>query len=193
MKVTSSAWEWDLSFNWFFILLMVVGSSAWAELLIKPETALKLRFGEKSILTKKNIALNKAQLKSIQKKARWAVEEKIFTLYEIKNIDGAPAGYASLISDTVRTHTQTVLYFLDTEGMLKGAELIAYYEPPEYKISNKWMNQNLMDKTMESPLRSGDDLPIVTGSTLTTESLARSARLALILWEFTFAKSANKK
>ncbi len=181
-----------MSFKWVFILLFL-GGSAWAELLIKPDMALKLRFGETAVITKKNVALNNDQLQQVRKKVRWPVEEKIFTFYEIKDKNGTLTGFASLISDTVRSQTQTTMYFLDPIGTLKGAELIAYYEPPEYKISNKWMHQNLMNKTSKSPLKPGDDLPIVTGSTLTTESLARSARLTLALWEIVFANSTNKK
>lgn len=167
--------------------------SAHAELVIKPDAALKLRFGPTAVITKKNIALSDSQLADIRKKSRFAVEEKIFTLFHIANADGQPLGYASLISDTIRSKTQTLLFFIDKNGQLKGAELIAYYEPPEYKISNKWMNQKLLDKSLKNPLTAGDDLPIVTGSTLTTESLARSARLALALWEITFAKTTDSK
>lgn len=174
-------------------LMFFSGSPAIAELLIKPEMALKLRYGETAVITKKNIALSNSQLADIRKKARWAVEEKIYTLFEIKNADGTPAGYAGLVTDTIRTHTQTVLYFSDLKGVLKGAELIAYYEPPEYKIKNKWMNRNLMDKTLKNPIKSGDDVPIVTGSTLTTESLARSARLALAVMELAFYQPKSTK
>lgn len=167
--------------------------TARSELLIKPDAALKLRFGDSTEITKKNIALTSEQLNSIRKKVRWAVEEKIYTLYQVQDSDQTLKGYAVLVSDLIRTHNQTILFFIDTKGTLQGAELIAYYEPPEYQVNKKWMEKNLKGKTSQSTLESGDDLPVVTGSTLTTQSMARSARLALALWEITFAKTPESK
>ncbi|MCB0408201.1 MAG: hypothetical protein KDD34_08360 [Bdellovibrionales bacterium] len=167
-----------------------ISTFAKAELLVSPEKALGLKYGPDVEITKKNISITEAQLKELIKKVQAPLESKVYTFYIIESkSDKKTIGYGALLTDTVRAHNQTVLFYLTPDGGLDGAELIAYYEPPEYKVSSEWMNKNLKGKTQKSPLKPGDDLPVVTGSTLTIESLSRLSRLALALWQIPFEKS----
>lgn len=176
------------------ILLCLVSTTlAWAELYVRPEAALELKYGVGQQVQKINVALNPEQFEQVKKLSKTPITEKIYTLYNVKSKEGQLIGGAVLLTDMVRTHNQTVLYFLSPEGKLTGAELIAYYEPPEYKIANSWMNENLGGKDLKNPLASGDDLPIVTGSTLTVQSIARTSRLALALWQVTSSASTRSQ
>jgi hypothetical protein len=174
-------------------LLFTFAHASFAQLLIRPELALELKYGSKAKIEKKNIALNPEQFERVKKLSKIDISEKIYTLYEVKSAEGVVLGYASLVTDMVRTHNQTILFFLNPDGKLSGAELIAYYEPPEYKVESSWLNKNLANKDLSKPLHGGDDLPIVTGSTLTVQSVGRSSRLALALWQKAFENSKTSQ
>jgi hypothetical protein len=44
---------------------------------------------------------------------------------------------------------------------------------------------------MRAGLKSGQDIPIITGSTLTTERLAQAARIIRGIWQVKFQKKKN--
>ena len=80
---------------------------------------------------------------------------------------------------------------LDRRGKLLGIEVIAFYEPPEYKPHKKWLGL-FSGKTANQDVLAGKDIPIVTGATLTTEAITKAVRIVRALWALRYKKDTEK-
>lgn len=81
---------------------------------------------------------------------------------------------------------------LDPNGKVLGIEVIAYYEPPEYLPQKKWL-ELFKGKKRDESLRLGQDIPIVTGATMTTEAMTEAVRIVRAVWEVKLKKSDDDK
>lgn len=171
-------------------LILTFKSSAHAELLISPQKALQMKFGRNAKIEIKNIALTSDQLEKVVQLSKSQTEDKIYQFFVIRDASNKILSYAGITTDLIRTHNQTILYFINPQGILSGAELIAYYEPPEYQVKGAYFVKNLNNKSLKSPLKAGKDLPVVSGSTLTLDSLARSTRRILAVWKIGIENTA---
>lgn len=162
-------------------LLFSVSLGAMAQVLIAPEAAMKLAYGEAAIVVKKSRMLTTAQAKTVAEKAKGAPGGKIFRIYEAQRA-GKRLGVGVLLSKKVRTKNAAVLYMIDPDGTLKGIEIVAFNEPPEYIPRAEYL-AHFEGKTVDDPLRVGDDVPMLSGATLSARAVSDGARLALALYD----------
>ena len=128
----------------------------------------------------RTVFLTDAQVQEVEKRARAKVESKIITFYTGRDADGNAAGAAYFDTHIVRTTTETVLVVLNPEGAIRRVEILAFYEPEDYKVRQGWLDR-MEDKDSDDEMAVGRDLVRVTGATLTVQALAATVRWVLAL------------
>jgi hypothetical protein len=129
---------------------------------------------------RKSIFLTEEQAQAVEKQARSRLESRIITYYEGKTSEGNPAGLAFFDTHTVRSSKEVVLVWIEPGGRVAGSEILAFFEPEDYKVRQSWLDR-LIGKSYEDELTVNRDLDGVTGATLTVRSLAAAARRSLAL------------
>ncbi len=168
-----------LSFNFMV-------SSASAELISSPDTILKHHFGSAQIQTE-NVILTEVEATELSKKVDLTFGDRIFTFYVARDESSKIVGYAGLLTRKIRTKDQTALYFISPKGEIEAIELVAFYEPREYKPQAEWLKQ-FNKKNSASQLKLKNDIRVVTGATLTAQSFVSSSRLVLAVWDSHFRR-----
>ena len=159
----------------------VLFQSAVAKTNVTVDSVIKSSFSNVSTIEPKQLILTKKQFSKVQKRAKAAVTTKIYRYYDIKS-GSKSLGYAVLISRKVRTKKATVLYAFDHLGKLKFTEIMAFAEPPEFIPGKTWMGQ-LQNQKSSAKLTVGKDIPTISGSTLSANSITAGARIARAIYE----------
>jgi Na+-translocating ferredoxin:NAD+ oxidoreductase RnfG subunit len=151
-----------------------------AKVLSSPFEAMQHTFGNDATISKKNILLSKKQTKAIQESAKVKLESKIFRIFKAVKKESV-LGYGVLVNKKVRSKNGVILYLIDTEGVLKGMEIIAFNEPPEYIPSEKW-NSQFQNISTEKMLHSPRNIPTITGATLSARAITNGSRIAFAIY-----------
>lgn len=130
--------------------------------------------------------LDKKEFAKVKAHAKAAVKSRIYRLYLVK-MQGKKVGYGILIARKVRTKKATVLYVFDTKGTLRFAEIMAFGEPPEYIPNETWMGQ-FRAQPASKPLKMGQDIPTISGATLSARNISDGARIARAILQETVLK-----
>ncbi|WP_457641964.1 FMN-binding protein [Persephonella sp.] len=165
-----------------FLIILVVFFRANAGLLIKPEDALKETFPEGEII-KKNILLTQKEAKDIQSISKIRLKSKIVTVYLVKKDDKITA-YGILDTHRVRTKNEAILFVLDPQCNIQDVEIIAFYEPPEYIPSEKWLS--LFEG--KSDRKDIKNIPNITGATLSARAVKKSSIKAMAICKVVLEK-----
>lgn len=160
---------------------MILSQSSIAKSNASIDKVIKSSFSGVSSIESKNLILNKAQHAKVQAQAKAAVRTKIYRYYEIKS-DGNIVGYGVLVTRKMRTKKATVLYAFDKNGKLKFTEIMAFGEPPEFKPNKQWMAQ-FQNKNASAKLTMGQDIPTISGSTLSARGISDGARIARAIYQ----------
>ncbi len=170
----------------YFLLSLFLLGSLHAKLLITPFEAIHLAYGDKVIVTKKNILLKSKQAKALSKIAHQKLKTRIYRIFKIQE-DKTIIAYGVLTMNKMRTKDAALLTMINLEGVIKSVATIAFNEPPEFAPNKKW--ESLFEKkTKNDTLRIGKDLPTITGATLSARGYANGVRLALGIYEVVLKK-----
>ena len=169
------------------LFILCFGSLSQAEIVISKDEALKLAFPDADQIEKKQVFLSIDQKSEIEQIAKEKIKSRFYVFYVAKKGDNY-LGSALIETHILRTKTETVLYVIDTNGCLKQAEILAFYEPSEYKPGNKWMKL-FNHKDINDSLRVGKDIPNITGATITSYSFTQSVKRVLAIYEVAFPDS----
>ncbi|WP_457594382.1 FMN-binding protein [Hydrogenimonas sp.] len=143
------------------------------------EAMLRSGYGDSVRIERKSLLLTRAEAVDVQKAARMRLSSRIVRLYLVKR-DNKTLRCGVVLSRKVRTKKAAVLYLITPEGRIDRIEILAFAEPPEFKPSGRWLA--LFDgKSLAEPLRSGEDIPAISGATLSARNVADGARLALAI------------
>ncbi|WP_457597930.1 FMN-binding protein [Hydrogenimonas sp.] len=143
------------------------------------EAMLRSGYGDSVRIERKSLLLTRAEAADVQKAARMRLSSRIVRLYLVKR-DNKTLRCGIVLSRKVRTKKAAVLYLITPEGRIDRIEILAFAEPPEFKPSGRWLA--LFDgKSLAEPLRSGEDIPAISGATLSARNVADGARLALAI------------
>ena len=152
-----------------------------AQVFMKRDEALKTAFPDADSIEKTEVFLNKEQVRKIESLARAKLDSRLYVIYEGKK-GGESLGYAIIDTHHLRTKSETVMFVINPDGTLRKAEILAFFEPPEYMAGDRWMelfdNKNI-DK---NNLKLGKDIPNITGATITANSLTSSIRRVLAVF-----------
>ena len=162
-------------------IIILISTNLSAKMIISPFDVMKSSFGQTAEITKKNILLKKSQAKKISKSAKAKLSSKIFRVFKATK-DDKLLGYGILVSRVMRTKNAVILYLVSKDSTLKGIEIIAFNEPPEYIPSKTWSKQ-FENLPSDKRLVLSKDIPTITGATLSARSFVDGSRIALAFYE----------
>lgn len=161
--------------------LTISSGSGWAGLYKTREQALAEAFPGGNI-ERKTVFLTETEASRVRELARLPLESKVVRYYVGLDAEGQPGGAAFLDTHVVRTITETVMVLLESDGNVKRVEILAFYEPEDYRVRQGWIDR-MNGKNLSNDLTVGRDLVRVTGATLTARALAAAVRRALALYD----------
>ncbi|MBE0498858.1 MAG: FMN-binding protein [Campylobacterales bacterium] len=164
-----------------FIIFLAAALSLHAQLLLSPFDAMALNYGEGAEVKQKNIMLSKAKASEVSRLSQVKLDTNIYKIYSATKGDEL-LGYGVLVMQKVRSKDAAVLSLISPEGELKGIEIIAFNEPPEYIPSKNW-TELFKGLRLSEQLVLGKDIPTISGSTLSARSATKAARVALAIYE----------
>jgi hypothetical protein len=161
--------------------LLLAAAPAAGEVLLSQSEALALAFPGADRIEKKNVVLGDAQAAAVEKLSGAKLESRIVTLHE--GFRGAERlGYALIDVHTVRTLPEAFMVVLSPEGRVTGLRMLAFYEPSEYKPSDRFLAQ-FGARTLSPELRIGGAIHGIAGSSLSSRAVTMGVRRSLALYE----------
>lgn len=161
-----------------FIALVLISMTVFAQVLGDPVALTQKVFGAKSV-DQQNVILNESQVQQLSKASQQPIDTKLYRIYIAKN-DSKSLGYGVLLNKKVRTKTAIALYLIGTDGKIKSIEIVAFNEPIEYLPTKTWLD-GFDNKNANNVLRLNQDIPTVSGATLSARAITDGARVALSL------------
>ncbi|MDD5052286.1 MAG: FMN-binding protein [Sulfuricurvum sp.] len=160
------------------LFLLFTFTLGFAQVLGDPVALTQHTFGSKSVESQ-NIILTEEQAQQLSKASMQKIETKLYRIYLAKN-DMKTIGYGVLLNKKVRTKTAIALYLIGTDSHIKSIEIVAFNEPIEYLPTKTWLD-GFDNKSAANTLRLNQDIPTVSGATLSARAVTDGAREALSL------------
>jgi hypothetical protein len=173
---------------WVFLAfaLMAIPSFGQAGVYHSREEALKMAFPNQNDVNTVSLFLTPEQLTTVEKTSGIHLESPIQTFY-VGHAGDRITGYAAIEAATVRTLPATVLVVLNPDGQVRFAEILAFFEPEEYRPSRRWLDQ-FSGQSLSPQLRIGGDIQGITGATLSAQALSRQIRKTVALGQILINK-----
>ncbi|MBL7994778.1 FMN-binding protein [bacterium] len=170
----------------FWLLFVVTTAPGRAQVYLTKDEALHLYFENENNIFRKSLFLTDTQVRQIQDHARAKVESKILTYYEYVE-NGKLQNIAFFETQTVRTHPATYMIVLNSDGSVKGVEMLAFFEPEDYLPPKNWFAQ-FRRKTLNDDIHTKRGIPNVAGATLSAQAVTESVRKYMTIFELLFSK-----
>jgi hypothetical protein len=143
----------------------------------KDEQAVRALFPGAEKVEARDVILTDEMVARIEKLARARVKDRLVTFYVV-SAGGAVKGYAVIHSHVVRTKRETFSIAFEPDGRIRKIAILAFLEPDEYKPPERWLAQ-LEGKGPNDRIAVGQDIPLITGATLTARGIAEESRWLL--------------
>jgi hypothetical protein len=143
----------------------------------KDEEVVRSLFPGTDAVEARDVILTDEMVSRIEKLARARVRERVVTFY-VARTGSAVKGYAVIHSHVVRTKRETFAIAFEPDGRIHKVTVLAFLEPEEYKPPERWLAQ-LEGKGPNDRLATGQDIPPITGATLTARGIAEESRWLL--------------
>lgn len=168
-----------------YYTLLLIALPLYADMLISPLEVMSSTFKTKTV-AQDSIILTPTQAKAIETNAKAEIGSKIVKVFKA-NSGGKTVGYGVLLNRKVRSKTSVILYTISPTAELKGAEVVAFNEPPEYMTSTKWLSQ--LDNIPAAKIdESTKKIPTITGATMSARNALDGARVAMAIYNEVLAK-----
>jgi electron transport complex protein RnfG len=145
---------------------------------ISREEALKAAFPGAKVVSSM-IFLNNSEMEQVAKNSDSKLSTALIARYDA-TLDGKEVGRAYLDTHIVRTKKESLLIILNPDGKLRRVEIVAFLEPPEYIPPDRWYQQ-FEGKSKRDKIRLKQDIPAVTGATLTSRATTEAIRRVLAI------------
>lgn len=156
-----------------FLFFCFIPFALESRVFITPEEALKDAFPNAQI-EKIRIFLTQEDVENLKNKLNFKIKHRFYSFYVAK-VNQKVQGYAILHTDTVRTKEMSLMVVLDQNKELSKFYLISFYEPLEYKPSQRWLD--LITQKKNQRLIMGIDIPVIAGATLTARTVHQIVEL----------------
>ncbi len=131
--------------------------------------------------------LTETQIKALKDKFSFKKKPRpLVQTYILKN-SGKIAGYGIVDTHIVRTKSESLLFVFSPTGELLNIEVLAFFEPPEYKPSD-----NLLKVSQNYNNKLGQEISIQTGATLTSYALDKARFKAAWLWQLFYGSNKDQ-
>lgn len=160
-------------------LLFLLPGSGRSEVRYSRDQALKLAFPRADRIEPRNLFLNDSERAAVGRAAGTHLDSGLYTFY-VGYRGGEVTGYAAIEAATVRTQPATVMVVLNPDRSVRLVEILAFFEPPEYRPQQRWLAQ-FGGRRLGPQLRVGSDIQGITGATLSAQALTRQVRKTLAM------------
>ncbi|HSE83623.1 MAG TPA: FMN-binding protein [Thermodesulfobacteriota bacterium] len=168
-----------ITFSVLFSLFIV--SPSLSKVYMTRDKALSVTFPEADRIEKKTVFLTEEQSRKIESLAKTELESKLYTFYAGKKGEET-LGYAVIDTHVLRTKTETLMIVINPDGTLRQVEILAFFEPQDYMPTGNWLNL-FQGEPLNGSLWLGRDIPNITGATITSNSLVKSVRRIMAVFE----------
>ncbi|HEY8516884.1 MAG TPA: FMN-binding protein [Candidatus Binatia bacterium] len=148
--------------------------------------ALQLAFPGADRVESKNFFLTDEEQARVEELAKAPLESQLVTVH-VGEKDGAPMGYAFIDTHIVRTLPETLLIVVAPDGSVAKLLLLAFYEPPDFEPSERWLEQ-FPNRKLDPAMRVDRDIHGIAGATLTSHAVTSAVRRALALHQVLIEK-----
>lgn len=149
------------------------------------DEALKSAFGS-AARERKTAFLTDEQVRGIEKLSRAKVDSRIITYY-VGRTDTGLVGTTFFETHTVRTMPETFMLVVNPDGSVRLTELLAFYEPEDYKPPARWLEQ-FAGRKLSDDLWLKRGIRSISGATLTSQTLVSAVRRLLAVYEIVVRK-----
>ncbi|GBE37309.1 electron transport complex subunit RsxG [bacterium BMS3Bbin07] len=149
-----------------------------AEVFYNKAAALRLAFPDAVRVETRALFLSEDQARRVTDLARAPLESRLVTVYIGQKAGGEVEGYAFLEQHLIRTKPETLMVVVDPKGKVGAVYVLAFFEPPEYLPSKRWIKQ-FIGRGLSSELQIGREIQGITGATLSTRAILKAVRRAL--------------
>lgn len=149
---------------------------------LKPSEALKIIFRDSKEIVSEPKTLTSEQKAALQKQLGAKILKDKWNFYVAKSgskIDG----YAVIDNEIGKTEPITFLTAIDPDGKVKAVEILVYREPVGSEVSQKVFLKKYEGKGVSDPVRAGQDIPIISGATLSSRAVSRGVKRNLLIWK----------
>ncbi len=165
---------------WLLLGVPLLSAGADAKVYFSKNEALELAFPDADRVDRQSLVLDEAQVDAVQNRAKSELGSRIITLYTGWK-GGQVQGYAFIDVHTVRTLPEAFLVVITPEGEIRSLRVLAFYEPPDYLPSDRWLRQ-FENRSLEPALRIGGHIHGIAGSTLSSHAVTGGVRRSLALF-----------
>lgn len=161
-----------------------------AEAFLAKDEALAIAFPDASV-EPKTVFLSEAEIAAVRVRTGDEPASKLFTAYEARR-DGAVVGWAVIATHVVRTLPEAFLVVLTPDGTVARVLMLAFYEPPEYRPPDRWLEQ-FGGRREDDPSgwRVGGTIHGLSGATLTAHAVTKSIHEILATFAVVHATEAD--
>ncbi len=160
--------------------LLVIGGPVAGSIESRAKGAVRALYPHAVSIRQKKIRLDGGQMHIAQEAAGKRFRNDTYVFCEIIGGDGE-IGYGVILDVPGKERPITFLVVVDPEGAVAGVEVLAYREAIGGEIRSERFLDRFRRKTLESPLRPGEDVPIITGATISSRSTGYAVRKGLAL------------
>jgi hypothetical protein len=143
----------------------------------KEESVVRAAFPGADRIAVKDLLLTDDMAQRIERLARARIRERLVTFYTAHRA-GEVLGHAVIHSHVVRTKRETLSVAFEPDGRIRKITVLAFHEPPEYRPSERWLAR-FEGKGKEDRIAVGQDIPPITGATLTARGVSEESRWLL--------------
>ncbi len=162
-------------------ILLFATRQAQAKFFMNQTDALAKAFPGASRVERQTAFLTADQVKAIEAASRTKVDSSIVTYYT--GFQGeSKLGAALFDTRVVRTMPMTYMTVIRPDGTIAFVEVLAFHEPEDYLPRFSWLNL-FRNKRLSANLRLRQDIPNVTGASLTSLAISDGIRQMLATYE----------
>ncbi len=176
------AWA-SFSSQYILCVVALLGSATLveAQVFYSKAEALQVAFPQADRVETQTFFLTPRQIERVEALAQTSVDSKLAT-FHVGHTADTVQGYAFIETHIVRTFPETFLMVVSPDGRLQKLLVLAFYEPPEYLPSERWLDQ-FDQKELTPALRLRQDIHGIMGSTLTAQAATQGVRKVLALFQ----------
>lgn len=125
--------------------------------------------------------LTAEEARRVEELSKTPLESKLVTVH-VGERGAEKLGYAFIDTQVVRTLPETLLVVIAPDATVQKLLLLAFYEPPEYQPSERWVEQ-FLGRRLDRELRVDRDVHGIAGATLTSNAATAAVRRSLALFQ----------
>ena len=166
----------------WFMPLTVMAAPAFATDYLSVAQAQKILFGDSSVFVERPLHLSKEQIRDIKRLSGTRQRQDTQPVWRVQARDGEPVGWF-MVDDVIGKHEYiTYALGIDNDGAIIGLEILSYREAHGGEVREASWRNNFKHKTLADPFKLGDDVPNLSGATLSCRNLVEGAKRLLVIY-----------